>query len=78
MDGAHRCDCYILPSDVRLQRCIIDDIENFMYTTDAKGNGLFHTFSVYLEAGASVLVKKIASVLFSSPVFSRACANNMF
>lgn len=72
-DGVHRWDRCILPSDVRLQQRIIDDMENFMHMTDAKRNSLLYTFLVDLEAGASVLVKNSERSSSSPSVPTSTC-----
>jgi hypothetical protein len=66
-----------LPDGERLQQRIINNMENFTYTTDAKRTTVcsIPLLSI-LEAAASVLVK-IASVLLLLPRFSRASADNI-
>jgi hypothetical protein len=76
-DDVHRWNCSVLPGGERLQQRVIDNMENFMHTTNAKENGLFHTPPVDLKAAASVLVKTV-SVLPLLPMISRASADNVF
>jgi hypothetical protein len=64
-DGVHRWNRSVLSGGERLQQRVINSMDNFTHTTDAKRNGLFHTSPVDLEAAASVLVKKQQVFFFS-------------
>jgi hypothetical protein len=74
-DYVHQWDHGFLPNGVRLQQRIVDDMDDFTHTVDAKRNNLLHTFCVDLEAEASVLLQNSERSFSSPSVLASTCCN---